>query len=98
MTAVYTISVNQTLHNSRQLLQLLVTLLSVHAAQHSFMTLHQLLPYLVAFWSTCCLLCHLQKPFDGAMYNMMGSPYAMLESDVMVYAQPYKVHVISVEC
>lgn len=33
----------------------------------------------------------LQKPFDGAMYNMMGSPYAMLESDAMVYAQPYKV-------
>lgn len=32
-----------------------------------------------------------QKPFDGAMYNMMGSPYAMLEADVMVYAQPYKV-------
>lgn len=32
-----------------------------------------------------------QKPFDGAMYNMMGSPYAMLEGDVMVYAQPYKV-------
>jgi hypothetical protein len=25
------------------------------------------------------------------MYNMMGSPYAMLEADVMVYAQPYKV-------
>lgn len=42
----------------------------------------------------CRLVVHvhgMQKPFDGAMYNMMGSPYAMLEADVMVYAQPYKV-------
>lgn len=25
------------------------------------------------------------------MYNMMGSPYAMLEADAMTYGRPYRV-------
>lgn len=33
----------------------------------------------------------LQKAFDGIMYNMMGSPYAMMEADALVYGKPYKV-------
>jgi hypothetical protein len=39
-----------------------------------------------------------QKPFDGAMFNMMGSPYAMMESDAMVYAQPYQVRACVCVC
>jgi hypothetical protein len=32
-----------------------------------------------------------QKPFDGTMYNMMGSPYAMMEADAMTFGKPYRV-------
>jgi hypothetical protein len=34
---------------------------------------------------------HQQKSFDGTMYNMMGSPYAMMEADAMTFGKPYRV-------
>jgi hypothetical protein len=32
-----------------------------------------------------------QKQFDGTMFNMMGSPYAMMEADAMTYGKAYRV-------
>eukprot|EP00775_Hariotina_reticulata_P012653 gene12653-12780_t len=30
------------------------------------------------------------KPFDGTLYNMTGSKYAMLEADALTYGEPYQ--------
>lgn len=37
-----------------------------------------------------CCCCPAQKPFDGAMYNANGSPYAMQFGDASVFDRPYK--------
>jgi hypothetical protein len=57
--------------------------------------LHLRCSFVLSLWLSAvlaaCLVCPLQKPFDGAAFNMAGSPYAMMFADAMVYAQPYKV-------
>jgi hypothetical protein len=40
----------------------------------------------------------LQKPFDGTLYNMTGSKYAMLEADALTYGEPYQASHLTARC
>eukprot|EP00879_Flechtneria_rotunda_P020475 GHRR01021543.1.p1 GENE.GHRR01021543.1~~GHRR01021543.1.p1 ORF type:complete len:255 (+),score=70.96 GHRR01021543.1:187-951(+) len=50
----------------------------------------KLRPELAAYKSPIPFLRPGAKAFNGAVYNMSGSPYAMLEADALTYAKPYQ--------
>ncbi|WIA12811.1 hypothetical protein OEZ85_006441 [Tetradesmus obliquus] len=50
----------------------------------------KLRPELAAYKSPIPFMRPGNKQFDGTMYNMMGSPYAMMEADAMTFGKPYR--------